>query len=331
LLDKGHLTSGVNTLEEGRRLARRPDMLAWAAYNLAVTHWTRLGNGDAARREFNAAIAIFDEHGRDEILKPFRGMLPNALENAMLLALSFDEFEHLASRVRVLTPNAPAVTRLTPEMLKARDEGQPWSDQLFNIAWTYYDRNDPSQDSGRYGHARSTYQLLLSHRRELRLARDRWRMATYELGALSLRMATDCMQAHGGRSRTYPPEEFLPILVDAVPFIDDYLAANQGDDALQKVRRRTNGFVVGLREGWSGSYCYRCAEEGHAREMRLVAYVMFDRTKWDKPWSPTQDCFQCGNCGRLTCWTHSDNRKPCECGATQWIGRMYLQKELDNG
>src|SRR5712691_1713101 len=135
LLDKGRLMSGVKTLEEGRRLAKRPDMLAWASYNLGVTHWARLGNGDAARREFNATVAIFDKHGRDKISKPLRGLLPNALDNAMLLALSFDEFEHLASRVKALTPNAPTVTTLTPETLKARDEGQPWSNQLFHIAW----------------------------------------------------------------------------------------------------------------------------------------------------------------------------------------------------
>jgi len=71
--------------------------------------------------------------------------------------------------------------------------------------------------------------------------------------------------------------------------------------------------------------------QGHIREMQLVKIVMTDMTKWDKPWSPTQGCLQCGNCGKLSCWTHSDNRKPCECGVTHWIERVYLQKELDNG
>ena len=95
----------------------------------------------------------------------------------MLCALSFSEFEGLAARAKELTPDSLIVTQLTPQTLKARDEGQPWSDQLFAIASTYYD-HDPSQDRGRYGEARSTYQLLLEHRRELRLSRDRWRLAT---------------------------------------------------------------------------------------------------------------------------------------------------------
>ena len=242
--------SGVKALEKGRHLAKDPGLLVWASYNLGATHWARLGNGDAARREFNTVIAIFDEHAHDRISKRLWGMLPKALDNAMLLALSFDEFERLASRVRALTPDALTATKLTPETLKARDEGQPWSDQLFNIASNYYDRNDPSQDLGRYGEARSTHQLLLNHRRELRLARDRWRMATYELAALSQRMAANCMQARGGYA-TYSPEEFLPILADAIPLIDNYLAANPGDDALEKVRRDADRFVIDMRESWA--------------------------------------------------------------------------------
>ncbi len=78
-------------------------------------------------------------------------------------------------------------------------------------------------------------------------------------------------------------------------------------------------------------HCYLCAKEGHIREMELVGRVTVDMRRWNKPWSPTQNCFQCGRCGRLTCWTHSDNRKPCECGAKNWVERMYIQKELDDG
>jgi len=78
-------------------------------------------------------------------------------------------------------------------------------------------------------------------------------------------------------------------------------------------------------------HCHFCAKEGHYREMILVGRVMIDTRKWDKPWTPTQNCFQCGKCGILACWTHSDSRKPCECGAIAWIEKIYLQKELDNG
>jgi hypothetical protein len=78
-------------------------------------------------------------------------------------------------------------------------------------------------------------------------------------------------------------------------------------------------------------HCYKCSKEGHIREMRLVRMAITDMTRWDKPWSPTQSCYQCASCGRLTCWTHCDDRLPCECGAHRWVKKIYLQMELDNG
>lgn len=78
-------------------------------------------------------------------------------------------------------------------------------------------------------------------------------------------------------------------------------------------------------------HCYRCAKTGHMRKMELVEAALVDMRKWSKPWSPVQNCFECSQCRRLTCWTHSDNQKPCECGAEQWVEKTYLQQELDNG
>ena len=78
--------------------------------------------------------------------------------------------------------------------------------------------------------------------------------------------------------------------------------------------------------------CYLCGKEGHIREIEFVeGGVFIDMRKWNKPWSPTQSCYQCGNCGRLVCYTHCDDRVPCECGEKNWITRSYIQKELDNG
>ena len=78
--------------------------------------------------------------------------------------------------------------------------------------------------------------------------------------------------------------------------------------------------------------CYVCAEEGHTREMRIIEPgMMIDTGGWDKPWSPTQGCFQCTECGRLTCYTHSESSRLCACAATSWAEKSYLQKEFDNG
>lgn len=42
----------------------------------------------------------------------------------------------------------------------------------------------------------------------------------------------------------------------------------------------------------------------------------------------SKGCFQCGNCGRYTCYDCSDNREPCECGAKYWIEKGYLTHDF---
>lgn len=178
-------------------------------------------------------------------------MHANALENAMLCALSFDEFENLAARLHALTPGVPILTGLVPEVRESRERGDSWSDRLFSLAGSYYNRNDPRQDAGRYGEAKSTYHLILAHRRELRVSREDWRMALFEYCALSMRMASDCMKARGGDSDSHSTEEFLPILTEAIPLADEYLTLNSGDDDLKKVSRDMEQMVDNCRQRWA--------------------------------------------------------------------------------
>jgi hypothetical protein len=41
----------------------------------------------------------------------------------------------------------------------------------------------------------------------------------------------------------------------------------------------------------------------------------------------TLGCFQCRQCGRITCYDCSDNRVPCKCGAQEWSERLYLANQ----
>jgi len=235
LADHYRFIPAIEKMEKAKVLTKHPTRRAWAGYNLGTIYWHRLGDGLNARKYFLATIADFDTYGYGNS-PALMVMYANALENAMLCALSYDEFENLAAELQNLTPNAAILIQLVPGFHEARERGDAWSDQLFYLASTYYNRNDPLKDVGRYGEAKSTYHLILAHRRELRLPREKWSMAIYEYCALSMRMVSDCFLARGGDKDPSPPSEFLPILTDAIPYIDDYLEINSGDEVLQKVR-----------------------------------------------------------------------------------------------
>jgi hypothetical protein len=249
LADQHRLLPAVQALEEARLLVKSPCYRAWVSYNLGVTNWILLGNGLVAHREFLSSIAEFKTYGYEENPNS-RVIHANALENAMLCALSFEEFEELANELNVLTPGVPILVGLVPEVRKARERGDSWLTQLFSIAITYYNRNDPRTDAGRYGEAKSTYHLILTHRRELRVSRELWREAIYEYCALSFRMATDCLMARGGDKDSHSPEEFLPILTEAIPLADEYLRLTSGDHVLKKTRDNMMEMVDELRYRW---------------------------------------------------------------------------------
>lgn len=250
LVDQGRLIPTVKTLEEARKLTTDPGRRLFATYNLGAIHYHRLGDGEAARQELLAAIKDFEAQGHGQGQNA-QVVYANALENAMLLALSFSEFESLATRLEAANPGIPILTGLVPVVKEARERGESWSHLLLNFACRCYNRNDPKLDAGRYGQAKSTYHLLLGRRRELRLAREDWRLAVLEYCALSMRMAADCMKERGGDNDRHSPEEFLPILTDALPLVDEYLLHHSGDNDLKKYRGDMEEMVTIYRQRWA--------------------------------------------------------------------------------
>ena len=247
LADQHRLLPAVEAFKEVQRLTKIPDRRAWATYNLGTIYWHHLGNGLAARREFLASHTDFETHGYGQ-MPMLKTVHASALENAMLCALSFEEFENLAARLHSIAPGIPILTGLVPEVKNIRERGDSWSDILFHLAGTNYNRNDPKRDVGRYGEARSTYHLILAQRQELRLSEEDWRMAIFEFCALSMRMVSDCMKARGDEKDPNSPEEYLPILTEAIPLADEYLKLNSGDDNIKKVRADMELMVTNIRQ-----------------------------------------------------------------------------------
>ena len=249
--DSGRPMPCVEAFEQARQMASDPAGKALATHNLAVTYLHSLGDGTAALREFQATAAIFDEHDPGQFQGPYRTLQAGALEGAMLCSSSFEEFEGYAERLNAVAPEAPIITRLRKEVIEAHEQGERWSERMLAVAQTYHNRADPSRDQGRYGEAKAIYQLLVLHRRELRLSREVWRSAVENSCALSLRMATDCETKRGGDNDPNPPEEFLPILTSCLPLVDDYLASNPGDRELEETRADVAKVVGNCRQRWS--------------------------------------------------------------------------------
>ena len=217
-------------------------------FYIGVGYWDKLGDGLSCRHEFLDAA---NAEGPDLDHPDARVLRANALENLMLSALSFDEFDEFTGRLRALAPEMPVVSGLPPVIHEIRDHGSPWSSALFHLAMSNYNRNNPAQDRGHYGVAKSTYHLLLATRKQQRLPREDWRVAVFEYCALAMRMANDCQNIRGGDADAHCPEEFLPMLADAIPYMDEYLAVFTGDEGMQRVRDNMQSLLDDTRGRWA--------------------------------------------------------------------------------
>lgn len=307
LADHGRFMPAIEALQNVRNMQAPPELKAFASYNIGVIYFQMLGHGEAARTEFLQAIERFEQHGYGRNLQ-VNVIHANALENAMLCSLSFDEFENLAARLESLTPGVPIIVELVPEIKKRRAEGQPWRNQLFGFAYSCYNRNDPALDIGRYGQAKATYSLLLANRGMLRLSREDWRLAVFEATVLSMRMVSDCIKLRGGDSDAHSPEEFLPMITDVLPVLDNYLASNSGDEDLVKFRSDMEGIIDNCRKRWDSRYyapnylttdfspntqfqvCQKCGTVYARRDIQGENMMPFTRVLYDQ----SKMCMRCG-------------------------------------
>lgn len=250
LTAQGRLTLAKQSYEDARLIPNIPEQRAWISYNLGVLNWIHFGNGVNARREFLLAINDIENYGYGKT-PALKIMHANAVENAMLCALSYNEFEELAKKLRILAPNEPILSGLLPKVRKLRESGNSWAEFSLMNATGYYDRGDPKLDAGRYGEAMSVYHLLLANRQKLRLKREDWRIALVEYCALAHRLSSNCQFTRGGEDDFNSPEEFLPILTETLPFIDEYLASNPGDKIIKEQKDSVNQIISLMRQRWA--------------------------------------------------------------------------------
>lgn len=73
------------------------------------------------------------------------------------------------------------------------------------------------------------------------------------------------------------------------------------------------------RFGGGDSRTVRCSSCGTAMLIISNAFVR------QEIMMHSRGCFQCGACGRYTCYGCSDNRELCQCGMLQWEQRTYIR------
>lgn len=289
LLDQGRILPALELLKQARSMTGIASRKLLFTYNIGAIYWDKLGDGMSARIEYTAAAGIEAEPAAASISRILRA---NALENLMLSAVSYEEFDNFTARLRALAPEMPVVSGLPPDLHKMRDEGRPWSDAMYHLAISNYDRNNPATDRGRYGVGKSTFHIMLATRKQQRLSREDWRTTVNEYTILAIRMASDCLHLRGGDNDRNPPEEYLPILTDALPFIDEYLEASPGDDDMHKRRSDMQTMISNMRGRWAAISRGASTGSGNAESGSTSGYRC---RRCHKPLpDPTESCPACG-------------------------------------
>lgn len=215
-------------------------------YNLGCLYRSSVGNGVRGRKYFIAACEQFAK--APVIHEAIKSLWPNAYENLMLLSLSYEEYSRWAGELRRLHPSADILRGQVPEIVGLRDRGMPWRQAMETIACGYYSRSQPQHDVGMYADAASLFHLLLTHRKELRVGREDWKRAVTEYGTLCLRLGADTALDTEKKNPMIDAREFVPIVKDALPLVEEYLTANPKDAAIAGLRDSMRQWVRGLTE-----------------------------------------------------------------------------------
>ena len=246
LVDAKRPLAAIQMLEPIPAKVSDPATRGMVLYNLGCLYRSSVGNGVRGRSCF---IEVCEQAARAPVLHDtIRTLWSNACENLMLLSLSYDEYVRWAAELRRLHPSADILRGQVPQIIALRDRGLPWSHAMATMAEGYYSRSDPQHDVGMYGDAASLFHLLLTHRKELRLGWEDWKRAVNEYGRLCLRLGADTALAAEKKNPMIVPREFVPIVADALPTVEEYLNANPKDAAIGEMRDSMQQWVRGLSE-----------------------------------------------------------------------------------
>jgi len=237
--------AAITLLESVCEKIREHDSKGLVLYNIGCLYRSMMGDGVRARKYLLGAC---DELALVAGSNAARNIWPNALENLMILSLSYDEYAGYANELRRQKPSADILRGQLPLIKKTCEEGHAWYEVMDDIAHTYYDRGNAQRDAGLYGEGAAVFHLLLANRKELRVNREGWRRALLEYGNLCLRLGADTSMRAEKQNPAANPQEAVPIVGAALPFIDEYVTANQNDKDAVFLRDSMRRWVERLSE-----------------------------------------------------------------------------------
>jgi len=315
LSDNGRFRSALKMLEDTLKLTNNPAVSLICTYKMGAIHWSSLGNGSRARELYKKAVQIARSGqlpSEDVTVKTIRA---NSCENLMLLSLSYEEYEDWSLQLRELQPKNDILRNHVPAVLNAGERGFPWSDILQDIANSYYNRGDSAMDPGRYGCGASTWELLLTNRKKLRLSREPWQRAVYEFGTLTMRIASDAITMMGKTPQGPDLDECLFMVDPAIQFSKEFLATNPDDEMILKLMENLEEFCRSTRAEFERiTSTLRC--HPHAAGSSLIRSwlrKLLGKTE-AKPFAPALQQNKAGGSKLLT-----ESARCCRCGAKMTI------------
>lgn len=188
------------------------------SYQLGSLLWGDAGEGERSSDLFRHTIGLSTKGPVADAGS--RRLVANASENLLALSLSYDEYEHWASMLKVMQPNNVVLGIHVPRIQLLRDRGAPWALTMEGQARLFGAGlgAGPSQ----FSIAAAILQRMLTHKHELGLSRQQWRRALDGYCLMISQVAGHCDLDMRRASEHYDPTEFSFILRDAIPLAQEY-------------------------------------------------------------------------------------------------------------
>ena len=225
LIVRGYWRSAETSLLNAVDKAPGPERKIEALYDLGVLNWSFLGRGEQALEAFERVWQLWSGGAAGE---QSRMIASNASENAMILSPSAEEFIAWGERLRSISPELPILSEIGRTFPERYENGTPWWECMSELANGLYNRNDPANDSGRYGNGASIWRIMLINRKKLRLPAEAWRNAAQEYGILSLRLLAVEARKTGNWWCTFDGYETAYPVYEAHDLVEEYVKAYPG-------------------------------------------------------------------------------------------------------